>query len=438
MVRRKPRKASLTLKVVEAARPHGSEYTLWDGTLPHFGLRVHPSGRKSYIVQTRAQGRMRKITLGRFPELGLTEARRDAAAVLSRIWNGENVTRSRKTRPPRFDNFEAVYRERKRYQWKPSSLETYDIYMRHRVMPAFGRFRLDTITHVRVSVWFDAISAEKPGAANRAFEILRALLRTARQWGELPDTIPDACANIVMNPRRPVARYLGAQELERLGAVLDRRRDEHPWHVAALRLLSLTGARLSEVLNLKWSEIGDLSAQEGGGARLPDTKTGPRTLWFGPDAAKLVSSLPRRGEDERIFPDDLTTHSLYAVWTRLRAEAGLDGVRIHDLRHSFASQGVMNGEGLPTVGRLLGHRHRATTAIYAHLDDATLQDAAARAASVIAQAMEFTVEAPVLMGGEKEFPQESRTREERCALPDRSRRESRKRTEEDHNGRNWF
>ena len=100
-----------------------------------------------------------------------------------------------------------------------------------------------------------------------------------------------------MNPRRPVARYLGAQELERLGAVLDCRRDEHPWHVAALRLLSLTGARLSEVLNLRWDEIGDLSARDGGGARLPDTKTGPRTLWFGPDAAKLVSSLPRRGED---------------------------------------------------------------------------------------------------------------------------------------------
>ena len=77
----------------------------------------------------------------------------------------------------------------------------------------------------------------------------------------------------------------------------------------------------------------------------------------------------------------------------MRAEAGLDGVRIHDLRHSFASQGVMNGEGLPTVGRLLGHRYRATTAIYAHLDDATLQDAAARAAGVIARAMEFRAEA---------------------------------------------
>ena len=173
------RKARLGLKAVEAARPRGSEYTLWDGSLPHFGLRVHPSGRKSYIVQTRAQGRMRKITLGRFPELGLTEARRDAAAVLARVWAGENVAPARKARPPRFRDFEAVYRERKRHQWKPSSLATYDIYIGNRVMTAFGRFRLDTITHARVSTWFDAISAEKPGGANRAFEILRAMLRTA-------------------------------------------------------------------------------------------------------------------------------------------------------------------------------------------------------------------------------------------------------------------
>ena len=146
--------------------------------------------------------------------------------------------------------------------------------MRYRVMPAFGRYRLYTITHARVSAWFDAMSADTPGSANRAFEILRAMLRTARQWGELPESVPDACANIVMNPRRPVARYLDDAELERLGAVLDRHRDTHPWHVAALRLLTLTGARLSEMLNLRWDEIADLSTRNGGAARLPDTKTG--------------------------------------------------------------------------------------------------------------------------------------------------------------------
>ena len=165
------------------------------------------------------------------------------------------------------------------------------------------------------------------------------------------------------------------------------------------------------------------------GAGLGASKTGPRTLWFGPDAAKLVSSLPRRGEDERVFPDELTPSRLYAVWTRLRAEAGLDDVRIHDLRHSFASQGVMNGEGLPTVGRLLGHRRRATTAIYAHLDDATLQDAAARAAGVIAQAMEFKVEGSLLSSDEEESHEETGTRQERYLVSDLSREGSGERNE---------
>ena len=91
------------------------------------------------------------------------------------------------------------------------------------------------------------------------------------------------------------------------------------------------------MLNVRWDEIADLSTHDGGAARLPDTKTGPRTFWLGPDAARLVASLPRRGGDERVFPAELTSSRLYTVWSRLRAEAELGGVRIHDLRHTCAS-----------------------------------------------------------------------------------------------------
>ena len=400
MARKEPR-ARLGLNAVMAARPRATEYTLWDGALAHFGLRVQPSGARSFIVQTRIQGRMRKITLGRFPNMGVTEARKEAAAMLARIWAGETVAPVRETRPPRFADFAALYRERRKHRWKPSSLETYDIYMRNRLMPAFGRLRLDAIDHARVSSWFDAASTEKPGAANRAFEILRAMLKTARQWGELGKDVPDACVNIATNPRRPVARYLNGAELERLGTVLDKHREDHPWPVAALRLLTLTGARLSEVLNLRWDEIGALSEEDGGAARLPETKTGPRTVWIGPEVVKLVAALPRRGSDDRVFPDDLTSSRLYTFWTGVRREADLPSVRIHDLRHTYASQGVMNGVGLPTVGRLLGHKRRTTTAIYAHLDDATLQSAAAQTAGVIARAMRFRAEPPPLSVGVK-------------------------------------
>lgn len=394
MPRSHPKKP-LTGRAIAAARPGPTEYTLWDGALAHFGVRVQPSGVRSFVIQTRVRGRMTKLTLGRFPETALANARREAATVLARVWAGDAVASTRRPTAPLFHDFAARYRERLKSRWKPSSLKTHDIYMEGRLMPAFGRLRLDRIDHARVSAWFDAASIDRPGAANRAFEILRAMLRTARQWGELSENAPDPCANIVMNPRRPVVRYLSREELERLGAVLDSCRAEHPWPVAALRLLTLTGARLSEVLNLQWDEVGKLS-EDGASARLDDSKTGPRTLWLGPQAAKVLAALPRREGDERVFPDDLTSARLYGFWCVVREDAGLQGVRIHDARHTYASHGVMNGVGLTTVGRLLGHRKRTTTAIYAHLDDAALQGAAAQAAAVIARAMGFRAEPPPL------------------------------------------
>ena len=378
----------LTVKAIAAAKPAAREYTLWDNQLAHFGVRVLPSGVKSYVVQTRVNGRMRKITLGRFSELPLGTARREGATVLARLWGGEDVTPPRKKMAPLFRTFAARYRKRRKHRWKPSTLETFDIYLRNRLMPHFGKLRLDAIDHARVSAWFDAASVDKPGAANRAFEILRAMLVSARQWGDLQDRVPNACANIVKNPRRPVARYLDRAELKRLGEVLGRYGHEHPWRVAAIRILTLTGARVAEVLNLRWDEIGELSGN-GTSVRIQESKTGPRTIWFGPDAAKLLLELPRDKGAPRVFPDNVMTGRLYSLWVRIREEAGLPGLRIHDCRHTWASQGVMNGVGLTTVGRLLGHRQRETTVIYAHLDDRALHDAAAQAASAIAAAMGY-------------------------------------------------
>ncbi len=310
----------------------------------------------------------------------------------ARLWGGEDMAPPRKEKAPLFRDFVARCRSRRKHRGKPSSLETFDIYLKNRRMPHFGRLRLDAIDHARVSAWFDAARADRTGAANRAFEILRAMLRTARQWSDLGEQVPDACANIVKNPRKPVPRHLDREELERLGAMLDRNREEQPWPAAAIRLLTLTGARLSEVLNLKWDEIGELTG-DGASARIEDSKTGPRTIWLGPEAARLVVELPRPDSRERVFPETLTSARLYTLLMRYPRRGGASGLRMHDYRHTWASQGVMNGVGLTTVGRLLGPRKRETTAICAHLDDGALRDAAAQAAAVIARTMGCRAEA---------------------------------------------
>ncbi len=146
------RRPRLTAKAVAAAKPRDREHILWDGTLAHFGVRVQPTGVKSFIVQTRVNGRMRKLTLGRFPEMGVGKARREAAALLARLSGGEPVASPRKTRVPVFRDFASRYRERRKHRWKASSLKTFDGYLRHRLMPAFGRMRLDAIDHRRAPV----------------------------------------------------------------------------------------------------------------------------------------------------------------------------------------------------------------------------------------------------------------------------------------------
>ena len=156
-----PKHPQLTHRAILAARPRQEEYMLWDGTLAHFGLRVQPTGARSFVIQIRVNGRMRKYTLGRFPDMGVPRARKEAAELLGRIWAGEAIAPTRKVKPPLFRDFAVRYRERRKHRFKPSTLDTHDIYMRNRIMPAFGRLRLDTIPR-RGSTRFGPAFAKRP------------------------------------------------------------------------------------------------------------------------------------------------------------------------------------------------------------------------------------------------------------------------------------
>ena len=186
------------------------------------------------------------------------------------------------------------------------------------------------------------------------------------------------------------ARFLDADELARLGRAFDAREAEWPEAVAAIRLLTLTGCRRSEVLNLRWRDIG------ADAINLRDSKTGPRAVPLGEAARAHVAALPQaRDADAHLFPryaEARGQSSLTACWRAVCADAKLGSLRLHDLCHTAASQAVMAGEGLPLVGRLLGHSRHRTTAGYAHLADAHLVEAAEKVGATIAAAMNYPEE----------------------------------------------
>ena len=233
---------------------------------------------------------------------------------------------------PLFRDFAGEFMRRHARRWKPATREGNALILRRYLVPFFGAMRVADIARADVARWFDSMSAT-PGNANRALPVLSVMMRQAELWDLRPQG-SNPCRGMRRYKMKPRERFLSLDEFKRLGFVLDHAEDG----------------------------IGEL-AQDGAA---------------------------------RVFPEDLTPNRLYTFWHAIREEAGLPGLRIHDARHTWASQGVMNGVGLTTVRRLLGHRKRRTTAIYAHLDDAALQGAAAQAATVIAGAMNYRAEPPPL------------------------------------------
>ena len=220
---------------------------------------------------------------------------------------------------------------------------------------------------------------ETPYQANRTLGVLSKMFSLAEMWGMRPDG-SNPCLHIKRYKEEKRERFLSAEEFARLGKVLDdtlRDGSETRSAVVAIRLLMLTGCRLSEIQKLRWEHI-DLEAGE---LRLPDTKTGGRAVPLAPSAVRLLESLPRDEDNPWVIAGRKAGSHLTDLqhpWRRIREKAELDDVRIHDLRHSFASRALALGEGLPMIGKLLGHTQVQTTARYAHLARDTVKASAAR------------------------------------------------------------
>ncbi len=364
--------------------------TTWLAVEHGFGIRHYQSGRNVYIVQTRMAGRLRTVTLGSAAVLTRSQATRVARIVIAYAQVGQDPATDRKRirSAPRFDDFLAEYWRRWSPHWKLSTYETNTMYRSHYLDGSFPGVFIDALNEADVAKWFTNLNNRTgPGGANRVMSILNHMLSKAESWGyRLENTNP--CRGIRLNKRRQCERFLSKPELSRLGEVLaeERAGDDkvRPIAATAITLLLLTGCRHAEVLGLQWEDV------RGNRLKLRDSKTGARTVWLGNEAGALIDTLPRIPNKPWLFWNSRCWRPLRNVshyWHEMREKAGLPGVRIHDLRHTFASHAAMNKETLPMIGRLLGHANHQSTARYAHLDDDHVLDAAQQIGDAIERMM---------------------------------------------------
>ena len=369
----------LTNRTVAATRPRDRDVFVWDDELPGFGLRVKPSGVKSYVIQYRNRHNdSRRITIGRHGVIGPEKARRKAKKMLADVQDGADPATERKDdreAPTVAELAEKYLREHAAPHKKPRSVEEDQRLLRLHVLPALGRKKVAGITRADITGLHHAMR-DTPGAANRTLALVSKMLNLAEKWGLRPDG-SNPCRHVDRYPERKMERFLSVDELGRLGAVLaeaERTATELPSVIAAVRLLMFTGARLGEILNLEWSHV-DF---EWSCLRLPESKTGAKVIHLNAPALEVLNGIERDGSPWVIAgrDPDKPLVNLRKPWHRIRKAAGLDNVRLHDLRHSFASVGAAGGLSLPMIGALLGHTQAATTQRYAHLAADPLKQAA--------------------------------------------------------------
>lgn len=367
----------LTKRTVDALQPKSKDYFIWDTQIAGFGVRIMPSGAKTYQAQYRRGGRTRRVSVGRHGKITVDEARKLAKEIMGQVAKGENpaedISQHRKA-PTIAALCERFFESHVMERCKPSTQGEYRRAIDLFINPAIGNFKIVDVERKDVAE-LDHKFRHKPYQANRTLGVLSKMFNLSEIWGLRPDG-SNPCRHVPKYKEVKRERYLSQNELQRLGQVLSEAEQdgsETPYIIAAFRLLILTGCRLGEIQTLQWGFITD------NGMELPDTKTGARRIPL-PNAARAVlSTLPRIAGNPYVIAgkvDGKYATDLQHPWRRIRKRAGLTGVRIHDLRHTYASNAVSSGMPIQMVGRLLGHTQLQTTMRYAHLADDPVKQAA--------------------------------------------------------------
>ena len=375
----------ITKRIVDALAREGESGVYWDAALPGFGVRVYGPGRLTYVVQSRGPDGSRRATLGRHVDLTPSQARVRAAEAIARIKAGEDPAPSQEgpSAEPTVEDLAKRYMDTHvAVECKASSADRYRQLLRSHILPALGEVPVAEVGREHVAALHHALR-DRPATANGARFVLSKMFFLAEAWGLRPKG-SNPCRSVRKYRPRYRERFLSRAEYRRVGRVLEEA-DAWPPAVAAIRLLMLTGCRSEEIASLRWDDVD----REAGELRLRDTKTGPKRVALTPTALELLDGIEPIAGNPWVFPGKKPGSRVAKLanhWQVLRAKADLPGVRLHDLRHSYASRALAIGEGLSMIGKLLGHSKVETTARYAHLArDAEKVSAARVAGSIEAQ-----------------------------------------------------
>jgi integrase len=411
---RAPTRFRLSKAAVDALCPRVAEYVAWALDVRRLGLRVYPNGRKVYVLRLRVDGKQRWFTIGAHGDPWTAEtAGAEASRVLGQAANvvklretgsaPQNLlhpveARERGRAVPTLGDFARRYLKEHSIPHKAQASVEADrslLGLRDGTEPGprtivgrMGVQRVDRITSADITTYHLSLK-DTPTRANRALAVLSHMFTMAETWRVLSDG-SNPCRHVKRFAEVKRERFLSAAELARLGRALAQAEKENrliPYGLAAIRLLIFTGARASEVLRLAWDRV-DLSA----GAVRMVRKGHTATLYLPPPAKAVLKALPRLDANPYVIAGGrkggaLTLSGLEQIWQEVRKAAGLTDVRLHDLRHSFASVAVAGGESLPVIGALLGHTQAQTTKRYAHLSDDPLRAPANATDATIKTAM---------------------------------------------------
>lgn len=383
-------RVKLTTRLIESIEPTGERIILNDTEIRGLQCRISPQGKKVFYLYYRTEnGRERRPSLGEFGIVKLERIRKKAQNWLGIVADGGDPADERefKRKSLTMEEFAKRYiTEHARPNKKPSSVKSDQSLIDNHILPRFRYRRVASLTRADIFQMHSEMR-DTPGAANRALALISKMMNLAEKW-ELRKDGTNPVRHVGKYKERKLERFLSLEEIKRLWAALDeteRLQLEHASVVPAIRLLALTGCRLGEILTLEWSMVD----MENRCLRLKDSKTGAKIVHLSELATETIKGIPREEKTPFVIFGRHAGKRLVGIsrpWYRICKKAGLDDVRIHDLRHTFASIGVSAGLSLPLIGKMLGHTQTQTTARYAHLYADPLRQGVELVSTAIVQA----------------------------------------------------